>query len=60
MIQTSQKTCFFAKVTFEEETKKPPAGMLATEVRIGDAPKPPFSTNTYEIKKVRKSTSRQP
>ena len=28
--------------------KKPPAGMLATEVRTGDAPKPAFSMKTIE------------
>ena len=27
---------------------KKTAGMLATEVRSGDAPKPPFSMKTYE------------
>ena len=28
--------------------KKPPAGKLATEVRIGDAPKPTFSIKSIE------------
>jgi len=41
--------------------KKQTAGMLATEVRTGDAPKPPFPMKTYEkSKKLRKSTPRQP
>ena len=37
------------------------AGMLATEVRAGDAPKPLFSMKTDEkLKKIRKSTPDQP
>jgi len=44
-----------------KQKEKPPAGMLATEVRAGDAPKPAFSMNIYEkIKDIRKSTPRQP
>ena len=31
--------------------KKPPAGKLATEVRAGDAPKPPFSMKIDEKSK---------
>ncbi len=51
---------FFLKNDINNK-KKPPAGMLATEVRSGDAPKPQFSTKTYEkSKKLRKSTPRQP
>ena len=38
-----------------EKNKKPPAGMLATEVRIGDAPTPPFPMETHQ--KIKKSDS---
>ena len=31
---------FFRKSDIENKNKKNPAGMLATEVRAGDAPKP--------------------
>ena len=42
---------------WHKQTKKPPAGKLATEVRSGDAPKPPFSIKSIEkSKKLRKST----
>ena len=40
-LKNQQKSCFFAKVTLKKQ-KKPEAGKLATEVRSGDAPKPPF------------------
>ena len=42
---------FFRKSDIKK--KKPPAGMLATEVRIGDAPKPPFPMETNQ--KTKKS-----
>ena len=38
--------------------KKKTAGLLATEVRAGDAPKPPFSTKTYD--KLKKSGNQPP
>ena len=60
---------FFVNVTFVKKhvfpqsdittKKKPPAGMLATEVRSGDAPKPQVSMKTDE-KQKRKSTPDQP
>ena len=37
---------FFFKSYITNNNKKPPAGKLATEVRIGDAPKPPFSSKS--------------
>ena len=37
----SRKVCLFGG-------KQPPAGLHYTEVRIGDAPKPPFSINPFE------------
>ena len=43
--------CFLTKVTLNKQTKKPPAGMLATEVRSGDAPKPPFPMKIDEKSK---------
>ena len=47
-------------MTFNNKKKKT-AGMLATEVRSGDAPKPSFSMKTYEeSKKSGKSTPDQP
>ena len=50
------KISFFSKVTLTTTTTTKTAGMLATEVRIGDAPKPPFPIKSIEIKKIRKST----
>ena len=47
---------FFLKSDIKK--KKPPAGKLATEVRAGDAPKPTFSTKTYE--KLKKSGNQPP
>ena len=41
---------FFSKSDIRNK-KKPPAGMLATEVRIGDAPKPTFSIKSIENQK---------
>ena len=49
-LKNHKKTCFSSKVTFKKK-KKPPAGMLATEVRAGDAPKPSFSTKIDEKSK---------
>ena len=40
----------FFKRDIKKRTKKT-AGMLATEVRIGDAPKPPFSINPLKNQK---------
>ena len=40
---------FFPKSDIEKQ-QKPPAGMLVTEVRSGDAPKPPVSMKTNEKK----------
>ncbi len=48
-IEKSLKIIVFGKSDIQK--KKPPAGKLATEVRAGDAPKPPFSTKTYEKSK---------
>ena len=39
---------FFRKSDIQKQKKMPPAGMLATEVRAGDAPKPIISMKTYE------------
>ena len=39
---------FFSKSDIYKKQKNPPAGMLATEVRSGDAPKPYFSMETDE------------
>ena len=47
---------FFLKSDINKQKKT--AGMLATEVRAGDAPKPPFSTKTYE--KLKKSGNQPP
>ena len=41
---------FFAKSDIKHKKQKPPAGMLATEVRTGDAPKLPFSRKTEKNK----------
>ena len=41
---------FFLKSDIKQK-KKPPAGMLATEVRAGDAPKPTFSMKSIEKSK---------
>ena len=48
---------FFLKSDIKQK-KKPPAGKLATEVRMWDAPKPSFSTKTYE--KSKKSGNQPP
>ena len=42
-LENHQTSSFFAKVTL---TTKKTAGMLVTEVRSGDAPKPPLSIET--------------
>ena len=47
-----KKSCFSSKVTFKKQKKT--AGMLATEVRTGDAPKPDFSMKIYEHQKKEK------
>ena len=47
-LKKSQTIMFFLKSHIK---KKPPAGKLATEVRTGDAPKPPFAMNNYEKSK---------
>ena len=44
-----KKIMFFRQS--ELKKKKPPAGKLATDVRSGDTPKPPFSTKTDEKSK---------
>ena len=54
-LKNHKKSCFSAKVTFKQ---KKTAGKLATEVRAGDAPKPTFSTKTYE--KLKKSGNQPP
>jgi hypothetical protein len=41
---------FFLKSDIKTK-KKLPAGMLVTEVRMGDAPKPPFSSKSFEKSK---------
>ena len=49
---------FFLKSDIQKNKKKPPAGMLATEVRAGDAPKSSFSMKTYQ--KSKKSGNQPP
>ena len=41
---------FFRKSDIQKK-ENAPAGKLATEVRAGDAPKPPFPTKTIEKSK---------
>ena len=48
VVEKSSKIMFFLKSDINQQKKKPPAGMLATEVRAGDAPKPPFPTKPIE------------
>ena len=45
---------FFRKMTLTKKRKKA-AGMLATEVRTGDAPKPPFPMKTQKKKKKKQN-----
>ena len=44
-LKNHQQSCFFDKVALTNKTKHP-AGMLVTEVRSGDAPKPKLSMKT--------------
>ena len=46
-----QKNMFHIKNDIFKKKKKPPAGMLATEVRSGDAPKHTFPMQTDEKSK---------
>ena len=46
-------TVMFFRQSDIKQKKKPPAGMLATEVRTGDAPKPTFSTKSIESPECR-------
>ena len=46
VIEKSKRIMFFSKSDINKQTNKKTAGMLATEVRTGDAPKPQFSMKT--------------